>query len=175
MNYFVLASNGASNDNANFITIIFAIKDTRLCIPVITLSAQDNHKLLKLHSKGFERLVHSNEFKTKVRKKNPTNEFRYFLKSNFGGVNKLFMLIYLNTDNDVKGVKRRYLPKGIFKKYYVIINGKNFYDDEDDELFLWYGWPALSPISSRDCCHRFPPSQISDMQQACLLRTWVHA
>ena len=41
--------------------------------------------------------------------KNMTNEYRYFLKSSFGGVNRLFVLIYLNRDSDIKRFKiRRY-------------------------------------------------------------------
>ena len=40
------------------------------------------------------------------------------------------MLVYSNSDNDVKRFKaqRYYLPKGIIKNYNVIINRKNFYD-----------------------------------------------
>ena len=42
--------------------------------------------------------------------KNMTNEYRYFLKSSFGGVNRLFVLIYLNRDSNIKRFKiRRYL------------------------------------------------------------------
>ena len=37
--------------------MIFIIKDTKFYVPVITLSARDNKKLLKL-SKGFERSVY---------------------------------------------------------------------------------------------------------------------
>ena len=42
----------------------------------------------------------------------------------------MFVLVYLNRDNDVKRfkAKRYYLPKGIIKNHNVIINGKNFYD-----------------------------------------------
>ena len=34
-----------------------------------------------------------------------TNEYRYFLESNFVGVNKLFVLIYSNHDYDAKDIK----------------------------------------------------------------------
>ena len=46
----------------------------------------------------------------------------------------MFVLIYLNRDDDVKRFKpwRYYLPKGIIKNYNVIINGKNFYDQAID-------------------------------------------
>ena len=49
--------------------------------------------------------------------KNTTNEYRYFLESNFVGVDRLFVLVYTNTDDNVKRckAKRYYLPKGIIK------------------------------------------------------------
>ena len=45
------------------------------------------------------------------------NEYRYFLESNFLGVNRLFVLVYLNRDNDAKrySTQRYYLPKSIIK------------------------------------------------------------
>ena len=68
--------------------------------------------------------------KQKVGIKKTTNEYRYFLKSNFVGVNRLFVKVYSNQDNDSKRLKtwRYYLPKGISDNYNVIINEKNFYD-----------------------------------------------
>ena len=73
------------------ILIILSIKDTRLHVPVVALSARDNQKLSELLSKGFERSVYWNEYKTKSENKNMTNAFRYFLESNFVGVNRLFV------------------------------------------------------------------------------------
>ena len=70
------------NTNANPDYIIFTIKDTKLYVPVVTLSARNNQNLSKLLRKGFERPVYWNEYKTKSENKNSTNEFRYFLKSN---------------------------------------------------------------------------------------------
>ena len=61
------------NDNANLNNIIFTIKDINLYVPVVTLSAKDNQKLSKLLSKGFERSVYWNEYKTKSENKNSTN------------------------------------------------------------------------------------------------------
>ena len=99
--YSVLSANGNNNTNANPNNIIFTIKDTKLYVPIVTLSARDNQKLSKRVSKEFERSVYWNEYKTKSEYKNTTNEYRYFLKSNFVGVNRLFVLIYLNRAHDV--------------------------------------------------------------------------
>ena len=78
-------SDNDNDDNAN--KIIFNIKDTKLFVPVKTLSARDNQTLSKFLSKRFERLIYWNEYKTKSENKNVTNKFRYFLKSNFVGFN----------------------------------------------------------------------------------------
>ena len=45
--------------------VIFTIKDTKLFVPVVILSARDNRKLSKILSKGFERSIYWNECKTK--------------------------------------------------------------------------------------------------------------
>ena len=47
------------------LNIIFAIKNTRLYVPLVTLSTGDNQKLSNLISKGSERPVYWNEYKTK--------------------------------------------------------------------------------------------------------------
>ena len=85
-NFFVLSAAGNGNAKGNDDNIIFTIKDTKLYVPVVTLSARDNQKLTKPHSKGFERSVYWNEYKTKSENKNTTSEYRYFLKSNLVGV-----------------------------------------------------------------------------------------
>ena len=80
-------------------------------------TSKDNQKLSKPFSKGFERSVYWNEYKTKSENKNTTNEYRYILESNFTGINRLFTLVYLNRNNDVNQFDPRkyYLPKGIIK------------------------------------------------------------
>ena len=97
-----MLSAGADIININFNSIIFTIKDTKFCVPVVTLSARDNQKLSKLLSKGFERSVYWNECKTKSEYKNTTNEFRYFLKSSFVRVNRLFIIVHTNEGDNAK-------------------------------------------------------------------------
>ena len=68
-----------------------------------------------------------------------TNEYRYSLKSNFG-VNRLFVLVYSNQDNNFKKFKTRryYLPKGLLIIIIPSSTEKNFYDqtvDSDTRLY----------------------------------------
>ena len=120
-----MSTTAVDNDaNSN---ITFTIKDTNLYVPVEILPAKGNQKLTKPFSKLSERSIYWNEYKTKSENENTTNEYRYFLISNFVRVNALFVLIYLNRDKDVKQLKtQRYLPKYVNKNYNVTINGKNF-------------------------------------------------
>ena len=48
-------------------TAIFKITDAKLYVPIVTLSVEDNVKLLKLLSKGFKRTVHWNEYELKIK------------------------------------------------------------------------------------------------------------
>ena len=57
--YCVLSAAGTDNDNTNS-SNNFAIKGTKLYIPILTLSTRDNQKLSKLLSKGFESSVYWN-------------------------------------------------------------------------------------------------------------------
>ena len=128
MKYCVLSAAGNDNANDNLNNIIFIIKETKLYIPIVTQSARDNQKLSKLLIKGFERSIYWNKYRTKSENKNTTNEYRYFLESNFVKVNNS------NQDAYFKRFKtRRYhLPKSIIKNYNVIINEKSFYGQPID-------------------------------------------
>ena len=115
--YCFLSVAGIDHVNGNdYDNIIFTIKDTKLYVPVETLSARDNQVLSKFLSKGFKRSVYWNEYKTKSDNKNATNAIRYFLESNFVGVNRLFVLVYLN----------QHATSKIFKAKKVLFTKRNY-------------------------------------------------
>lgn len=70
----VLAATAVRNDNAQFNYIIFTIKNTKMYVPVFTLLVKDNL------SKGFEKSMYWNKYKTKRENKSTENEYRYFLE-----------------------------------------------------------------------------------------------
>ena len=81
----VLPAGGADNTN----------NDKKFCVPAVTLSGEDNEKLSKPLSKWFERSANWYEYKTNNENKNTTNEYRCFIKSNFVGINRLFILVFI--------------------------------------------------------------------------------
>ena len=67
------------------------------------------------------------------------NEYRYFLESNFVGINRFFVLVYSDQDENSKSYKAKmyYLWK-VFIKNYNTINVKNFYDQPVDFDIMQY-------------------------------------
>ena len=104
MKHCLFTSAGTEDADANS-DIIFTIKETKLCVPVNTLSANDNQRLKnsKLLGKKFERSLYRNEYKTKSEIKDTTNEYRWFLESNFVGVSRLcwFIQIKINYTSNI--------------------------------------------------------------------------
>ena len=74
----------------------FAITDTKLYVPVVTLKTEDNTKLSKLLSEGFKRSVYWNKYKVIPNKNYGANEYiRERLDASMKGVRKLFVLLLM--------------------------------------------------------------------------------
>ena len=110
---------------------VFIINDTKMYVPVVTLSKEDNKDFIEQQNKEFQRSIYWNEYKTNelnvtVNNENPANTVRYInLDPSFQGVNKLFVMAY-NSVNDQptrNGQRKYYLPRIDLNKYNVIIDG----------------------------------------------------
>ena len=119
-----------STDNGN---AVFIINDTKMCVPVVTLSKKDNKNFIEQQNKGFQRYFYWNEYKTKEINENAdANVFKYInLDPSFQGVNRLFVMAYnrANGQPTRNGQQKYYLPRIDLEKYNVIIDGRNFYDN----------------------------------------------
>ena len=112
---------------------VFIINDTKLYVPVVTLSKEDNKDFIEQQNKGFQRSIYCNEYKTKeINEDADANVLKYInLDPSFQDVNRLFVMAY-NRANDqpTKNCQQKYyLPRIDLKKYNVIIDGRNFYDN----------------------------------------------
>ena len=112
---------------------VFIINDTKLYVPVATLSKEDNRDFIEQQNKEFQRSIYWNEYKTKEQTENAdANIFTYFnLDPSFQGVNRLFVMAYGAAANQPTRDRRQkyYLPRIDLKKYNVITDGRNFYDN----------------------------------------------
>ena len=118
----VIDSTDVVNQNATF-----AIADTKLYVPVVTLSQQDNAKLLEQLQSSFKRVINCNKYlpKPELLAQNPI--FNHFIEPSFQGVSRLFVLAFEN-DTQRTSSKGYYLPSVEIKNYNVMINGENSFD-----------------------------------------------
>ena len=121
---------------------VFIINDTKLYVPVVTLSKEDNKDFTEQQNKGFQRSIYWNEYKTKELTADAgANVFKYIsLDSSFQCVNRLFLMAYSRVAGQPtrNGQQKYYLPRIDLKKYNVITDGRNFYDNPIESVIEKY-------------------------------------
>ena len=98
------------------------ITDTKLYVPVVTLSTQDNAKLLQQLKSSFKRAINWNKYEPKVTVQGQDQYLDFLINSSFQGVKRLFVLSFENNGGRTS-YTRYYLPLVEIKDYNVIING----------------------------------------------------
>ena len=142
--YIELNKDSVTSDEDDNDSTKFQITKTELYVPAVTLKTNDNTKLKTLLAKIFKRLVFWNENKSKIQTvtqaQNDHNFKRILLDSSFQGVNRLLVMGFNDIDDDHDRVqktshKRYFLPRVDIKDYNVLIDGRNFYNQNiSDEL-----------------------------------------
>ena len=102
----------------------FGITETKLHVPLVTLSTEDNAKLLQQLKSGFKRTINWNEYESSVKILSQNRYLNYLINANSQRVNRLFVLSFEN-ENDRKSHSTYYLPKVEIKDYHVMTDGIN--------------------------------------------------
>ena len=76
----------------------FAITETKLYVPVVTLSTQDNAKLLQQLKSGFKRIINWNKYESNLKTFAQNRYLNYLINWSFQRVNTLFVLSFENED-----------------------------------------------------------------------------
>ena len=105
----------------------FAITITKLYVPVVTLSTQENTNFLQQLKSGFKRVINWNKYLSKPELLAGNPNLKHLVEPSFQGVNRLFVLAFSNDDYR-KSHERYYLPNVEIKDYNIMINGENFFD-----------------------------------------------
>ena len=105
----------------------FAITETKLYVPVVTLSTKDNAKLLQQLKSGFKKTINWNKYESSIKTFAQNGYLNYLINPSFQGVNRLFVLSFEN-ENDRTSHSTYYLPKVELKDYNVMVDGRNFFD-----------------------------------------------
>ena len=123
----------------------FAITDTKLHVPIVTLSTKDSANLIKQLNEGFKRSVW-NSYETKPANVIEQGKTLYELRNaSFQGVKKLFVLAYAVAADDnfdqeagIKDKRKYFLLRGEIKNCNVLIDGRNFYDQSINDIIEQY-------------------------------------
>ena len=105
----------------------FEITDTKLYVPVVTLSKQENTKFLQQLKSGFKRVINWNKYLSKPELLAQNPNLNHLVEPSFQGINKLFVLAFENDDDRIRD-DEYYLPTVEIKDYNIVINGENFFD-----------------------------------------------
>ena len=103
----------------------FEITDCKLYVPVVTLSAEHDNKLLEQLKSGFSITIKWNKYMSQRSNQNKNNNLNYLIDPTFSNVNRLFVLSFENKD-DRTSYYKYYVPSVEIKDYNVLIDGNSF-------------------------------------------------
>ena len=96
----------------------FKIKECKLYVPVATLSAKNDNKLLEQLKTGFKKTIKWNKYRSEISSQTKNNNLNYLTDPTFTNMNRLFVLTF----------SKYYLPKVEIKDFNVLIDGKPFFE-----------------------------------------------
>ena len=109
----------------------FKITSCELCLPVVTLSKDDDNELLNHLKSGFKRVVTWNKYLSQISNRSANNNLNFLGDPTFTDVNKLFVLSF-KSDNENRdnrtSFSKYYLPEVQIKDFNVIIDKTSFFD-----------------------------------------------
>ena len=109
---------------------IFEITDTKLYVPVVTLSKENDIKLLEQLKTVFKRITKWNKYRSQMSIQPQNNNLNYLIDPTFTSANRLFVLFFpRNNSTDRRySYSNYYVPKVKISDFNVLIDGKSFFD-----------------------------------------------
>ena len=117
---------GGNRDNAPTGATL-AINDCKIHVPAVTLSKDDETKLLTNLKSGFKREIIWNKYRSQMTIEAINNNLNILIDPTFTNVHRLFVLAYQTAD-DRQSFSQFYLPNVMVKDYNVIIDKLAFFD-----------------------------------------------
>ena len=107
----------------------FKITDTKLYVPVVTLSTENDKRFSEQLRTGFKRTIKWNKYRSEMTNQTENNNLNYLLDSTFTKLNRLFVLSFENENNGTSFFKY-YTPKVEIKDFNLLVDGKSFFDNQ---------------------------------------------
>ena len=104
----------------------FKITDTKLFVPVVTLSTKDDNNFLEQLKSGFKITSKLYRYRSEITNQAKPNYLNYLIDPTFTKVNRLFVLSFEN-EEDSASFPKYYVPKVEIKDFNVLIDRKSFF------------------------------------------------
>ena len=105
----------------------FKITDTKLYVPVVTLSTENDKTVLKQIRTGFKRTIKWNKYRSEMTNQTKNNNLNYLIDPTFNKINRLLVLSFEN-ENDRTSFSKYYVPNVQKKDFKLLIYGKRFFE-----------------------------------------------
>ena len=113
----------------------FKIENTKLHVPVVTLSKENHTKFLEQLKTGFKRTIKWNKYRSQMTVQPQNNNLNYLIDPTFTNVNRLFLLSFQRIAGESNATKDHrdsfsyyYVPNARIKDFNVLTDGKSFFD-----------------------------------------------
>ena len=113
----------------------FELKETKLYLPVVTLSKVNDTKVLEQLKSGFKRTIKWNKYRSQMTIQPQNNNLNYLIDPTFTNGNRLFVLSFTriagedNTTKDYRDSFSYYYVLNVrIRDFNVLTDGKNFFD-----------------------------------------------
>ena len=94
----------------------FKTADTKLYVPVVTLSKNDDDNFLEQLKSGFRRTIKWNKYRSEMTNQTKTNHWNHLIDPTFTKFNRLFVLSFEN-EEDRTSFSKYYVPKVEIKDF----------------------------------------------------------
>ena len=118
----------------------FKVADVKLFVPVVTLSIENDIKLLEQLKTGFKRTIKWNKYRSQMSIQLQNNKLNYLIDPTFTNVNRLFVLSFPRNNNTGSrySFSNYYVPKFKVNDFNVLTDEKSFFDlpvKNDEEAY----------------------------------------
>ena len=96
-------------------------------VPVVTLSSENDNKLLEQLKAGSKRTIKWNKYRSEISNQTKNNSLNYLIDPTFTNVNRLFVVSFEN-ENDRISFSKCWVLKVEIKDFSVLIDEKPFFE-----------------------------------------------
>ena len=103
----------------------FKITNTKLYVPLVTLSTKNDNNFLKQLKSGFIRTIKWNKYRSEMTNQTKTDHLNHLIDPTFIKINTLFVFSFEN-EEDRTSFSKCYAPKVEIKDFNGLMMEKNF-------------------------------------------------